>query len=288
MWNRKILFLDVDGVLAPYPVTREWRGIDTNCIRLLGQIVQATGCQLVMSSSWRTMPGGYQHINQQLQQNGVPPCIDQTPVIGNGGPANRATEINQWLSTSGRGVSSWVVVDDDPIPINNMVKTNPQIGITQETVQQAINVLNSGGGGGMGHAQQPMGNTMMGSYGPQNPSATYMRPTQNFAPTITQSQAWGHNQRWSSPQPHQQQSWGGYGYGNGGYGGYGGWRNSPNAFTNQWNNAWNQGWSTATPNGYNAQAPTYTRGGGTPASWGAWNMWNHPVGNQFNSRAFSV
>lgn len=47
--TNKILFLDIDGVIAPF----KSRGLQPGCLEILKGIVKETGCRIVLSSTWR-------------------------------------------------------------------------------------------------------------------------------------------------------------------------------------------------------------------------------------------
>lgn len=54
----KVIFLDIDGVLnsRKYDSVRNWNeqtDIDVSRLPLLGEIVAATGAEIVLSSTWR-------------------------------------------------------------------------------------------------------------------------------------------------------------------------------------------------------------------------------------------
>jgi len=64
----KILFLDIDGVVnsrstsnfhEPYP-------IDPHMALLIARIKLSTGCDVVLSSSWRYDPEGFKNVSQRV------------------------------------------------------------------------------------------------------------------------------------------------------------------------------------------------------------------------------
>jgi hypothetical protein len=65
---RKILFLDIDGVV-------NWRDtftkgdlwpLDRYCAFLVGKIQLDTGCEVVLSSSWRHHPDGVKEVEKRI------------------------------------------------------------------------------------------------------------------------------------------------------------------------------------------------------------------------------
>lgn len=114
--GRRILFLDVDGVLnsatffaenPPMPVT----SVDPRAVRRIRRVVEATGALVVLSSSWRKQP----ELVDVLRTAGVP-IHDLTPTLTgpNGGTyVARRDEILAWLNEHPE-VTSYAIIDDDP------------------------------------------------------------------------------------------------------------------------------------------------------------------------------
>lgn len=85
----KVLFLDIDGVvnktgnydrsknMGPYP-------IDSYCAFLVGRIQLQTGCEVVLSSSWRLHPEGVQSVSERVVR-----LLDKTPYL----PGIRGDEV---------------------------------------------------------------------------------------------------------------------------------------------------------------------------------------------------
>lgn len=91
---RKILFLDIDGVVNNSKSHEKYSyrgmlGIDPNLAFLVGKIVLDTGCEVVLSSSWRGSEKGEQHIREQVCD-----FVDVTPHCTSG---VRGAEIHLWL-----------------------------------------------------------------------------------------------------------------------------------------------------------------------------------------------
>lgn len=98
---RKIIFLDIDGVLNTQETLRKSHngiiGIDPYKVLLLDRIVQATGAEVVLSSSWRK--GHF----EELQKGLAVPLLDRT---GNCCSGIRGVEIHNWLTENVKGFSS--------------------------------------------------------------------------------------------------------------------------------------------------------------------------------------
>lgn len=158
MYAKKIIFLDIDGVLND-ATTDEYTpagfmGIDGYKVKLLRQIVEATGASIILTSTWKTEWSKYKeflardgaYLNSMLAEEGLR-ILDKTTdqVI------NRGAGIMRWLNEH-PGIESWVVVDDDVFPdfkeqgiLPHLVKTSFYLGLTQEHVEQCIKILNDGG-----------------------------------------------------------------------------------------------------------------------------------------------
>ena len=173
----KIIFLDIDGVLNSFNTFREiyyeWQltgirrvAIDLDKVLLLKEIVDNTGANIVLSSSWRTFgkmrKGKLVTKNQNLHDlieilnnNGLE-IYDITPKSRSG---NREEEIRKWLEN--KDIESFIVIDDDSFDLqgfigHELVKTNfiktdshgegikELSGLTTYHVEEAINKLNNG------------------------------------------------------------------------------------------------------------------------------------------------
>lgn len=150
---KKIIFLDFDGVLnytefldnLPHRSFAEAQSIEwwTECldpsrVQLVNEIIEKTGAQIVVSSSWRH---GHQPIGLQafLEHVGFAyKIIDVTPR----GWGDRRDEILQWLQKN--GADRFVILDDDDDAsiTGHFVQTSIKTGLTPEHVKAAIEILN--------------------------------------------------------------------------------------------------------------------------------------------------
>lgn len=140
----KILFLDVDGVLnsakSPQP-THELYPVDPYMALLVDRIIQATGCEVVLSSTWRNHPTGRAAVEKSI------PLIGQTPYLG----TIRGEEIKDWLDNkhaeNGYAVTKYAILDDDsdmlPKQLPNFFQTTWETGLTEEIANKVIEHLNS-------------------------------------------------------------------------------------------------------------------------------------------------
>ena len=158
----KVIFLDVDGVLnsekfyrkrgepnykfedePPYPLSE----FDPKAVELCNQITDKTGAKIVFSSTWR-IGRALQEIKDLFLLVGITgEAIDrtgtyrETRVIGE--PV-RGYEIQEWLDNN--PTDRYVIIDDDndmlPEHQDNFIKTSFWKGLTEESVQKAIAILN--------------------------------------------------------------------------------------------------------------------------------------------------
>lgn len=140
---RKILFLDVDGVCnsAHYAVVsanRGMLGIDPYPAFLVGKIQLDTGCEVVLSSTWRLWDEGKEDVRKQIVE-----FIDVTPDFH--GKTPRGAEIQDWLDRN-PDVTVYAILDDDSDMLAqqkpNFFKTTWEFGLTQEIAKKVTEHLN--------------------------------------------------------------------------------------------------------------------------------------------------
>lgn len=149
------LFLDIDGVLHPLVV--EFRNgqlsqehlFNHDSMAQLKRIVEATGAELILSSSWRQFEDAKAKLQMVLKEWDVRPFTRSTPVLSAG---TRADEILAFLDAQGRGVERWVVLDDEDVTggkegmmmdliRSRFVRTESSIGMTSCDADKAIDIL---------------------------------------------------------------------------------------------------------------------------------------------------
>lgn len=159
----KIIFLDIDGVLNSTQTCEDWHlrtgkggyggffdeddmATDENVkwgqklVDNLRTIVEKTGARIVVSSTWRkhfTVPK-FKEMFSVYGWEGAP-VYDRTPLM-----RIRGQEIKWWVQK--HKPEAYVIIDDfddflrEQIPF--FVETNPDIGLTSEDAEKAINILN--------------------------------------------------------------------------------------------------------------------------------------------------
>jgi hypothetical protein len=136
----KILFLDIDGVLNTHrtPLTSDgFLGIDPYMVILLDRIIQATGCKIVLSSSWRLHPESLETVKKTVCE-----IYDVTP--SSQGLSSRGTEIKQWLDAH-LEVTKFACIDDntDFLDGQKLFKTEYYGGgLTEELSKEIIKYFN--------------------------------------------------------------------------------------------------------------------------------------------------
>lgn len=148
-----IIFLDVDGVLnsmnkliETYNETHKPHSgysypFDEKCLKNLKLLVQETNSKIVITSTWRKDDEGRKTLLKALSKykldNNV---IGHTPILNE----IRGIEIKQFLANL-KEIPNFIILDDDSdmgelMPF--LIKTNRQVGLTYENVQEAIIKLN--------------------------------------------------------------------------------------------------------------------------------------------------
>jgi hypothetical protein len=163
---RKVLFLDIDGVLNPKwwvskkPSDKYGVIFETNAVANLEEIIAETGADIVISSTWKNM--GLSVMQNMWKDRNLPgKVIDITPdymsdeILLNADINDidldcldiRGYEIKGWLRLHGIDVSNYVIIDDmdDILPeqLSHFLQTDPDEGITKYDAECIIHLLNS-------------------------------------------------------------------------------------------------------------------------------------------------
>lgn len=140
---QKVLFLDVDGVLN----SKRWFAenasqsavsVDPVALARLRRVIDATGCALVLSSTWRLVP----QCVADLESLGLV-FLDKTPTLHK---FHRGEEIFEWLKTH-RNVGPYAIVDDDADAgdgfnlESHFVQTTWNDGLLDEHIPLLITIL---------------------------------------------------------------------------------------------------------------------------------------------------
>jgi hypothetical protein len=154
-----IIFLDIDGVLCiNFTKGTEHRNtdkygdhFDRHNVDQLKRIIDATGANIVISSSWRR--AGLQVMKDMWKDRSLPGnVIDITPFDYGSHAWNswnpyiaRGEEIKKWMKVNGYP-DRYVIIDDDPDMLDwhqdHFVRTETETGLTSELADRAIEILN--------------------------------------------------------------------------------------------------------------------------------------------------
>ncbi len=116
----KVIFLDIDGVLKEEDYDAEFKD---ECFARLKQIVDATGAEIILSSSWRIdywefVENGYQTDDEKIldlynhfEKYGLK-VSGRTDYTIRSGPSSRPDEIRRWI-TDKEDLETFCIIDDD-------------------------------------------------------------------------------------------------------------------------------------------------------------------------------
>lgn len=152
----KVLFLDIDGVVNKREnynpaIKNNLYPIDSYCAFLVGRIQLETGCEVVLSSSWRHHPESVQNVSERVVEL-LDKTIDYVKYDGVVRHARghdwdhsiRGDEINQWLSEHPE-VTKYAILDDESDFYDDqpLFKTTFKDGLTDEIAKKVIEYLNA-------------------------------------------------------------------------------------------------------------------------------------------------
>lgn len=134
----RVLFVDVDGVLNNAQTRARfgrYTGIDPSLVSRLRQVTDATGCTVVLSSTWRLYPDFRAEVARHFDFQ------DRTPEIP-GIDRGRGAEIQSWLNAHLMEVDDYAILDDDRDMLDGQLDhcffTDPDVGITDALVDRLV------------------------------------------------------------------------------------------------------------------------------------------------------
>lgn len=155
---KKIIFLDFDGVMdtAYYDHIREKDGLpvrdeyglifDPECVRNLKEIINETGADIVVTSSWRYLMT-YKDFLDMWEYRDLPGFVtDVTPILSL--KKTRGDEIDAWLNECS-AECEYVIIDDldgnnfNEHQLSRLLVVSPYNGIDSIAAQRAITILNN-------------------------------------------------------------------------------------------------------------------------------------------------
>lgn len=167
----KIIFLDIDGVLATHkqymmnrvkfweknPIAKDLKipyPFDPKCVKIFNEILDETNAEIVLSSDWK-INFEFDVIGEIFKFNGVnkiPFDITPNEIVSFGNlDKNRAFQIGQYIQDN--DITNYVVIDDLNVgkymvitnDDNKFVQTNDFEGIKQLSLKnKIIKILNNG------------------------------------------------------------------------------------------------------------------------------------------------
>ena len=138
--TRRVVFLDIDGVLAPIRRLDRYGDLEPACIGVLNEIVSSARADVVVSSTWRH-GRTVAELQAMLEAEGFTGrVVDKTPT---GAPGDgRGEEIAAWLAE--HAVGGYVIIDDhmDMGELHReLVLTHPGRGLQPADARRAIEIL---------------------------------------------------------------------------------------------------------------------------------------------------
>lgn len=143
----KVLFLDFDGVLNSGEYIEECQSgavISPKMVDYLSLIVRKTGCQVVVSSTWRIFHSVLE-LNCILREHGfIGSIYGTTPVHKD---RARGNEIDEWLAAHPE-VTSYVILDDEQYDMNEhqlsrLIKTDFKTGLQRQHYERAVQLFDT-------------------------------------------------------------------------------------------------------------------------------------------------
>jgi Swiss Army Knife RNA repair-like protein len=137
--TRRVIFLDIDGVLAPIQGSDRYGDLEPACIQVLNEIVVRSGADVVVASSWR-YGKTVAELQEMLDAHGFTGCVvDKTPTDR---PRVRADEIAAWLGE--HAIGGCVIIDDHAdmgALRTHLIQTHPARGLQPADVPRAVAIL---------------------------------------------------------------------------------------------------------------------------------------------------
>jgi hypothetical protein len=138
--RRRVVFLDIDGVLAPIRRWDRYGDIEPACMEVLNEIVASARAEVVVSSTWRHGKTVVE-LQAMLETEGFTGrVVDKTPTVAAG--ARRGEEIAAWLAE--HAVCGYVIIDDhsDMGDLRTrLLLTQPGRGLQPTDAPRAIEIL---------------------------------------------------------------------------------------------------------------------------------------------------
>lgn len=136
---RKILFLDVDGVLNSWKTGGRY-ALKRSCLKRLQKIVEETNCEIVLSSTWRRDEYALKRLRRVLNYRNI--VIEDCTIYIPSGP--RGLEIAEWIKRN--NVDKYAILDDDSDMLDEQLRcffqTDGEVGLSDTITYRVIYHLN--------------------------------------------------------------------------------------------------------------------------------------------------
>lgn len=149
--KNKILYTDIDGVLNSKAYENklgrrmiingagDFPDIDPEAMKRMNRIIEATGCDVILSSGWRFFP----NMQKFIYKSG----LSVFPGIVDTCGRDRGFEILSHVQKR-NNVYSYAILDDNDFTISEIhgshfIKTNFDTGLTDADADNVINILNN-------------------------------------------------------------------------------------------------------------------------------------------------
>ena len=137
----KAIFLDIDGVVCLHSAKtpNDEEIFDADSCRRLKEIIDATDCKLVLTSSWRLYSESIRSMFFQFKKYGIykEHFLGRTPLCG-----ERGNEIMAYLKSHPQ-IVNYIALDDQlfyrsKFPKDRLIRTHVETGITEEVKQLCV------------------------------------------------------------------------------------------------------------------------------------------------------
>jgi hypothetical protein len=145
-----LLFIDFDGCLNTPRLARQGM-LDPRLVTKLNRVVEATGCKIVLSTTWRLLDG-LEGCKAKLAECGLQDA--DSVIVGETEDLweedDRSLEIADYLDRQTEPVVTFCVIDDDRSlfisdisVIEHTVFTDRNVGLSEANIQDVIRILNA-------------------------------------------------------------------------------------------------------------------------------------------------
>ncbi len=142
----KIIFLDMDGVIN-FRYSRGWLldRWESDLVERINKITDKTNAKIVLSSTWRKSFNNLDECQEKLDSMGFKvEVIGMTPVLPKI-DIERGDEIQSFINMVDFEIEKFIIIDDEADMchlLKYLVRTDYEVGITDENVEEAIKRLN--------------------------------------------------------------------------------------------------------------------------------------------------